>query len=241
MTDDDRVRQLEARVAQLSDQLGRLEDAKAVRELQHTYGYYMDRLLFDHVVTLFDDDCEIRFMGGVFRGRKGAERMFLENLGRNYSNGTNRPVRGFLAEHIMLQDVVHVAEDGRTARARLRLLMQAGWHETVRGQRIQAEGQVGIPRELSQWWEGGLYENEYVKSGGVWKIKLLEFRLIYHASFEHGWAHTLPGFVPWFTRTFPDDPLGPDEIIDPPWVAWPDLDVLPFHYPNPVTGQPVIP
>ncbi len=35
----------------------------------------------------------------------------------------------------------------------------------------------------------------------------------------------------------PKNPVGPDEI-DNTHVLWLDTDVLPFHYPHPVTGAP---
>ena len=35
-------------------------------------------------------------------------------------------------------------------------------------------------------WVGALYENEYVKEDGVWKIKVLRYRPQWHATFEKG-------------------------------------------------------
>ena len=92
--------------------------------------------------------------------------------------------------------------------------------------------------ETRQWWEGGIYENRYVKEDGIWKIKVLNYRPVFHATFENGWAYTPPQFVPFFTEddTFPGNPAGPDEIDTKP-VLWPETDVVPFHYPHPVTGQ----
>jgi hypothetical protein len=44
--------------------------------------------------------------------------------------------------------------------------------------------------------------------------------------------------VKFFAKTYPEDPIGPDELItDPKPVLWPDTDVVPFHYPHPVTGR----
>jgi hypothetical protein len=40
-------------------------------------------------------------------------------------------------------------------------------------------------------------------------------------------------------KTFPEDPLGPDTLIDPKPRLWPATDTVPFHYPHPVTGQPI--
>ena len=48
---------------------------------------------------------------------------------------------------------------------------------------------------------------------------------------------TPPKFVPFYSQTFPNDPLGPDELMKPTPVLWPDTEVVPFHYEHPVTGQ----
>jgi len=99
------------------------------------------------------------------------------------------------------------------------------------------EAAVKQGRPPMQWWEGGLYENEYVKEGNLWKIKVLDYRAIWHADYAKGWAYTKPNYVPPASKTYPEDPLGPDRLL-PKRVLWPDTDVVPFHYPHPVTGEP---
>jgi hypothetical protein len=43
------------------------------------------------------------------------------------------------------------------------------------------------------------------------------------------------------TKTlFPQDPLGPDELMQPRPRLWPATDTVAFHYPHPVTGQPIV-
>lgn len=44
--------------------------------------------------------------------------------------------------------------------------------------------------------------------------------------------------MPWPTKTYPEDPLGPDELIEQQ-MLWPDTRVVPFHYPHPVTRRQV--
>jgi hypothetical protein len=219
---------LERRVEELTARVAKLEDAAAVRNLQHAYGYYLDKCLYEEVVGLFADDCRVIFLGGIFRGVAGARRLYVGRFGGRFVGGRNGPKPGFLLEHPQLQDIVHVADDRTTARARFRTLMQAGTHVSA--------GEAGAtPR---QWWEGGLYENTYVRAGGVWKIKELYYRPFWHASFEEGWAHTKPAYVPNLSATFPDDPYGPDELQPDAPELWPNTDVFPFHYDHPVTGAP---
>ena len=89
--------------------------------------------------------------------------------------------------------------------------------------------------------EGGLYENVYVADDGLWKIKKLFYRAFWHGTFENGWAHTPPDYVPNASVTYPEDPYGPDELLADAPRLWPDTTTLPFHYRHPVTGKEVIP
>ena len=154
----------EDRIAELEHRLGLVEDELAIRRLQHAYGYYLDKCYYDEVVDLFDENCEVVFIGGVYRGRAGAARLYTGRFRSRFADGHNGPQFGRLLDHPMLQDLIHVAPDRRTAQARYRTLMQAGTHELV--------GTAETP--VRQWMEGGVYENAYVNSDGVWKIKRLD-------------------------------------------------------------------
>jgi carotenoid cleavage dioxygenase len=221
------IASVEARLATLEAQVGRLDDVNAIRRLHHLYGYFIDKCLYRETVDLFATGGEVRFFGGIYRGKAGARRLYVERFQKNFTGGLNGPVDGFLLEHLQAQEVIDVAPDGRTAQARFRAFMMAGRHKDYGGPR--------------QWWEGGLYENTYVKEDGVWKIQVLDYRPQWHADFETGWAYTKPAYLPFPSKTLADgDPLGPDELIPDAWL-WPDHKVLPFHCPHPVTGQPVAP
>jgi hypothetical protein len=231
ITDAERVVELEEAVERLGHRLGTLEDVAAIRNLQHAYGYYLDKCLYDEVVDLFAETGEARFMGGVFQGKEGARRLYCERFRERFTGGYNGPMRGFLLDHPMMQDVVHVAPDRSSARARFRCLMQAGRH--VSGPDAP-DDLLGTPR---QWWEGGVYENEYVREDGVWKFKVLDYRAVWHGTFDEGWSRMRPNVIPFYETTRPEDPLGPDALTDDPPHLWPDTDVVPFHYTHPVTGQ----
>jgi hypothetical protein len=128
-----------------------------------------------------------------------------------------------------MQGIVSV--DGDRASGRFRSMMQAGVH---------ASQAAHHPRGVTQWWEGGIYENEYIKEDGQWKIFRLRYFPFWHADFEHGWAYKVAGFVPFPTVCFPEDPVGPDEIFEEEQLMlWPDTRVVPFHYAHPITGEQV--
>ena len=85
-------------------------------------------------------------------------------------------------------------------------------------------------------WEAGIYENQYVKEDGVWKFRLFDYNMLWQADYEKGWSSSGVHLKP-LTRTFPDDPRGPDELTSTTPAAWPQTRVVPFHYPHPVTGE----
>ena len=117
---------------------------------------------------------------------------FLEILGLTYSanfTARNGPRHGFLLDHMTLQAVIHVADDRKSAKARARTFMQAGLHDSALPSKDGADSNVP-PRRLGQWWEGGIYENSYIKEDGIWKIHVMHYHPIWHADFEHGWSKT---------------------------------------------------
>lgn len=146
MSADERIERLEKQIEQLTSQVGILEDTFAVRSLQHKYGYYMDKGFYEAIVELFSEDCEVHFLGGIYKGKAGARRLFIDRFRARFARGTDGPKPGVLMEHPQLQDIVDVAPDRKTAKGRFRYFMQAGTHYTT-----------GTPY---QWWEGGLYERQ---------------------------------------------------------------------------------
>ena len=71
----------------------------------------------------------------------------------------------------MLQPVVTLAPDRKTAKGRLRVLAMLGSY-----------GGAAI-------WAGGVYENEYILENGVWKIKDLHYYSRYSGRYEQpGWT-----------------------------------------------------
>jgi hypothetical protein len=226
MTDQPTIDQLARRIDALEHQLGIEQDVNQIRRVQYTYGYFIDKSQYNEVVDLFADDGEVWFLGGIYKGKAGVRRLYIERFQTQFTDGHNGPRYGWLLDHPQLQMVIDVAPDRNSAQVRGRSMMQAGLHETAQGQQ-------------RAWWEGGIYENEYVRQDGVWKIKALRYYPFWHGSFQDGWAKTPVDFIPMAKTTWPQDPLGPDALIDPAPRLWPATDIVPFHYAHPVTGKPI--
>ncbi|MFZ1988835.1 MAG: nuclear transport factor 2 family protein [Alphaproteobacteria bacterium] len=215
------------RLERAENEIGILQDKNTIKELHYKYGYYIDKCMWVEAVDLFADDAEVRFGNGIYRGKKGAYRLYVGWFQKLFTGGYNGPIYGFLLEHMMFQFIIDVAPDRKTAKARGRGFLLGGVHKTKK------DKIAGVP---DQFWEGGVYENEYVNEGGIWKIKLLNYNLTFQADYEPGWNDS-EAHIPNLTKTYPEDPNGPDEITKEPPYVWPQSRVVPFHYPHPVTGK----
>ncbi|KAJ5814949.1 hypothetical protein N7474_006726 [Penicillium riverlandense] len=204
---------------------------KEIRDLHYKYGYYLDKGLYKEVVDCFSTrpDAYMQFLNGRFYGPSGIGRIFKDRFGGRYMPGRNGPIYGYLLDHMLCQEIITINATVTAAKMRGRTLMQAGTHESMPDD---------IKNGKKQWWEGGLYESEFILENGMWKIYRLRFFPVWHSDFEHGWRYTKPDFVPGFTASFPEDALGPDETISG-HMLWPDTRVVPFHYQHPLTAREV--
>lgn len=216
-------------VATLSAGFARLEAESAIRRLHHAYGYFMDYCWYDEAIQLFAEDGEAVFLSGVYRGHESLARMYKGFLGEAYTKGERGPVYGFLADHFLMQDLITISPDGNSAHMRGRALLVLGSHKSRTNRHPQLPDQV---------YEAGMYENSYVKEGGIWKIKRLEYALQWQALYDKGWTHTetdLPPALP----PYPEHPVGPDYLLDTTRKVWPERSAIEFHYAHPVTGKPI--
>ena len=199
-----------ANASQLARRVQRLNDELAVQNLQHSLGYYVDRKLWDDVADLFTDSGTYEVgQRGVYVGRDHIRRA-LEVF-----NGPGPLKSGELTDHIHLGTVVTVAADGLSAGARTNVLAQLGRN--------------------GEWarWEQGTYENEFVKQGGVWKLKAVRYFPRLSTDYDKGWAHDAQP-SPVASKEFP-----PDCKPTQSYKSYPALSYVGFHYVNPVTGKPV--
>ena len=145
MTD---IAALAARIDRLEHELGIQQDIHQIRRIQYSYGYFIDKSQYNEVVDLFSDDGEVWFLGGIYKGKAGVRRLYIERFRGTFTQGHNGPRYGWLLDHPQLQMVIDVADDRKTAKVRGRSMMQAGLHETAEGQQRAADQE--IPTEDTQ-------------------------------------------------------------------------------------------
>ena len=209
-----RVAALRERLASVETRTARVDDVHEIENLQGSYGYYTDKMLWDEVVDLFADGATLEIgPSGVYVG-KDSIRRYLDSL----SGGKQGPLEGVLFDHFQLQPIVTVAPDGQTAKGRWRLFLMTG---------VAGSGSGGN-------WGEGVYENEYVKQDGVWKLNKLHWYATFVAPYEGGWLDTGPEAVEAYAL---GKGIEPDRPPTEQYESYPGAYVPPFHYKNPVSGQ----
>lgn len=194
--------------------LQNIEDIEAISRLTRAYGYYVDKNLWDQVVDLFAENSSVELnQRGIFVGKAGVRRMFLEKMG----GGKVGMERGRLFNHFQIQEIVTVAPDGQTAQARFRTFAQVAGFGAVK-----------------QAWTEGIYENGYVKENGVWKFGKMKYWGTFYTPYDQGWVGEQ------LTRV---NGTGISEGADLPstdgGVFFPEVYYPPYSFVNPVTGKPV--
>jgi hypothetical protein len=176
---------LAKRLADLAARSQRLSDEIELTNLQHAYGYYVDRKMWDDVADLFAADGTMEIgLQGVYAGRRSIRR----GLGRGGL------AEGEINDHVHLETIVSVMPDGRTAYARGTDLGMIG---TTGGRAL---------------WTQSIYENEFVKQDGVWKFKTLHVYPRFIVDAEQGWAKDAQP-APGPSREFPPD-RAPTELYE---------------------------
>lgn len=187
----------------LDSRITRLEDMNDIERVQRTYGYFVDKGQWTHLANLFAKNATLEIGGkGIFIGRDRV----LEYMQTAF--GPDGAPKGIIANHMQFQPLVNVSPDGKT-----------GW---LRGRAfVMSSGGWGLP----------LYEDEFVKEDGVWKIARLSGPFTMYTNWE-GWGKNA------LNNTWPDkfDPP-PDLPPSTVYLTYPAYYIVPFHYPNPVTGE----
>ena len=200
---------LEARLASYRERVARLEDQDAVENLQAAFGFYFDKGLWNDAADLFARDGTFEYgQSGVYIGQDRIRRAMLlfGPLGLG---------QGYLNNHMMLQPVIVVAPDGKTATGR--------WQGPLQ---LSEPGANGI-------WGVGIYENEYIKEGGVWKLAKLHFYPTAFTDYDKGWAKSL---LPMKGQSALFPPDKPPTVV---YRSMPGNYIPPFSYKHPVTGKPL--
>ncbi len=209
------MKELEARIKSLEDEVRTLKDIREIEVLQRAYGYYLEHWMSDEVIDCFADspDVVLSLYEGTWLGKDGIRRYF----------GRERPEPPeFLHQVMQVSPIVHVDPEGKTGKGR--------WYSW---------GAVAVPMGagVRQFFMGGIYECEYVKEGGAWKILKLKYSLHIAADPRQGWVSPDRIATPDRTAGQPGNMPRPDVAPGGMDSLYPSGYIFPFHFRHPVTGQ----
>lgn len=205
------VKALQAEVKEKDRRLQHLEDVEVIKRLQCTYGYYLEHWMSPEIIDLFSkrEDVSATFVEGTYKGQAGI---------RRYFHPERQTPPEFLHQVMQVSPIITVAPDGLTAKGR--------WY---------GYGTIcarPVDDNIDPIYMSVIYEMDYIKEDGVWKIWKLAFQMHY--------AYTPPKYPPAPPATPAGDgdelKLTPDEFAEYD-IQYPSGYIYPFHYPHPVTGK----
>ena len=155
-----------ANLSGLARDVDRAESVRAVKDLQRTYAQYSQFGLWREMALLFTADGAADFGDGpAIQGRDAIARALVQDFGA----GGLKP--GQFHTQLIEEPLVNLPPDGEHAQGR--------WY----GFYLLADGKGGASLE------GGVYENDYAREGGRWKIAALRFHPQYAGPYETGWTN----------------------------------------------------
>jgi hypothetical protein len=215
------VKSLQNQVSDLQDQTRTLRDIEEIKKLQRAYGYYIDNFMTDEIASLFSDrsDTVLKVHAGEFHGKAGVKRFFTPKTHSSGIREKGRRIPGFLHQVMQLSPIIDIAPDGNTAKGR--------WYGFGANATPVSDG-------IYHGWMDGVYENDYIKENGVWKIWKLSWWMYFFAPYSVGWVEAKDQCDKDFRHQPPK--ASPDAPADE--TLYPSTYICPFHFNHPVTAQP---
>ena len=183
---------------ELEARIQKLENIEAIKKVQRSYGYYIEHGMGDELADLFAEGHDTAFSlvdYGTMQGKEQIKKFFdgFSNAGKNF---------GYLHQTMQLSPVIDVDESGKTAHGR--------WY---------GFGMIVVPhgKNVRETFLSLLYENDYVKEGEVWKIKVARVNQLYDYDL--------------LLRVVSQ--INPGQ--NGSWT--PSAYIMPFHFKHPVTGK----
>jgi hypothetical protein len=174
---------------ELARDVDRTESVRAVKQLQRTYAQYSQFGLWKEMADLYATNAAYIFDDETIKGRKAIGGYLASHEGRGQQGLKPGAVHTQIIDH----PVVNLSVDGESAKGR--------WYGFFL--LSDSEGNASI--------QGGVFENEYVREDGKWKIGVYHFYPQYAGPYETGWTN-------WRGR---------------------DLAILPYHFTPDESGIPI--
>ncbi len=165
--------ELEARITALEARVKVADDIEEIQKLMATYVTLMNSLQkLDEVMALYTEDAKLVV---TTRGETGEFERFLGKYDgkeaiRGVYSDLNLANYSYMAHHITNP---FITVDGDKAKGR--------WYLLALITAVTAGSPVG-------WWEQGVYDLEFAKIDGKWRISAMKFEYNFSVPYEEGWA-----------------------------------------------------
>jgi hypothetical protein len=153
-------------IDELARDVSRVESLRDVKDLQRFYAQYAQFGLWQEMADLFTSDAELVWGKESITGKAAIAAFLQDHVG-----GTRGLTQGAVHAEMIEEPLVNLSVDGNTAEGRWMGMVLAG--DGRGGSRI----------------EGGIYENDYLLDGGVWKISRLHYFPQYEGDYANGWTN----------------------------------------------------
>ena len=205
-----------------------------MKKLQYLYGYLIDKCMYDQVVDLFTEDGEVRFFGGIWKGKEGVRAALYRPLPQAFHPQQQRPDRRIPAGSSADPDD-HRYRSRRQDRPAARPQHHAG-------RAAQVDYKDPSP-DTSTRASGGKAASTRTPTR---RARMASGASTCSTTSRTGMPISKPAGPTPIPNTshsprdcFPEDPAGPDELIDEHWL-WPIHKLLPFHMKHPITGEEMV-
>jgi hypothetical protein len=210
---EEKVKTLVNELSILKKQLRVLQDIEDIKRLQCAYGYYLERWMSEEIIDCFSNNSEVSgtFVEGTYNGPEGI---------RAYFGKSREQPPEFLHQVMQVSPVITIDPDGLRAKSR--------WYGygTVA---FRPVNNTIDPNIMSV-----VYEMEYIKEDGVWKILKLALQLHY--------SYNLRRMLGMAGEDEPAAREGSLELHPDEWAefntSYPSGYIYPLHFVHPVTGKP---
>ncbi len=162
----------------------RTESVRAVKKLQASYAQYAQYGLWSQVGALFATDGSFVFDGMIKPAETAKGPVAIASFLRTRYGGGHEGVKADDLSSMMIDaPVLNLAADGGSAKVRWQAIIFHGHGDKAR-------------------IEGGVFENDYVRQAGVWKIATAHYFPQYDGPYEDGWINWGGGDLPVVPKHF---------------------------------------
>ena len=135
---------------EMEKRLKGVEDIEQIKQLHHRYMNALTFIDWDAIIDCFAEESSIDVeFGGLIKGKEGIARFFREMLSQIHIGK-----EGIFAVH------PQIVVDGDSAKGNWLMYIMYADHRTWQ----------------ARYWLQGIYDAEYMRVGGVWKFRHLQWR-----------------------------------------------------------------